>query len=204
MALGLVAILVVVGGGVALAHGGPVNLGVIHACLNNGGQLTIVGASDTCPGSQTSLDWNAEGPTGPQGSQGPQGNQGSAGSTGPQGPQGNQGPAGSTGPQGPQGNPGPTGSTGPQGPSGLSDIEMVFNTSPLASDAFVAILLPCPAGKQVISGGFDVMSPGNGVIEIVTSAPYNFGWHVRARASANFQNDLWQLRAFALCATVAP
>ena len=189
MALGLVAILVVVGGGVALAHGGPVNLGVIHACLNNGGQLTIVGASDTCPGSQTSLDWNAEGPTGPQGSQGPQGNQGPVGPTGPQGPQGNQGPAGST---------------GPQGPSGLSDIEMVFNTSPLASDAFVAILLPCPAGKQVISGGFDVMSPGNGVIEIVTSAPYNFGWHVRARASANFQNDLWQLRAFALCATVAP
>ena len=108
------------------------------------------------------------------------------------------------GPQGPQGNPGPAGPTGPQGPSGLSDIEMVFTTSPLASDSFVDILLPCPVGKQIISGGFDILSPGNGVIEIVTSAPYNFGWHVRARSSANFQNDLWQLRAFALCATIAP
>lgn len=106
--------------------------------------------------------------------------------------------------EGPQGNPGTVGPTGPQGPSGLSDIEMVYTTSPLASDPFVAILLPCPSGKQIISGGFDIMSPGGGVIEIVTSAPYNFGWHVRARASADFQDNLWRLRAFALCGMVGP
>ena len=181
MALGLVVVLVVVGGGVALATHN--NSNELHACYNNSGHLVIIDDPANCGNSETAISWNQEGPQGPQG------------------PQGNSGPAGSTGPQGNQGS---VGLAGPQGPSGLSDIEMVHSTSPLASDAFVAILLPCPAGKQVISGGFDVMSPGNGVIEIVTSAPYNFGWHVRARASANFQNDLWQLRAFALCATVAP
>ena len=68
--LGLAAVLLVAGG-IALAHNGDPN--VIHACVNNGGQLTIVGANDTCPGSQTSLDWNITGPEGPEGPQGPQG-----------------------------------------------------------------------------------------------------------------------------------
>ena len=164
--IGLVAVMLVAGGGVALAtHSNP---NEIHACYNNSGHLVIVDDPANCGNNETAISWNQEGPTGPQGL---------------------------------QGNPGPAGPTGPQGLSGLSDVEMVFSTSPLANDSFVAILLPCPSGKQVVSGGFDIMSPGNGVIEIVTSAPYNFGWHVRARASANFQDDLWQLRAFALCAT---
>jgi len=174
------AVVLLVAGGVALAAI-PSSDGTIYGCYQNqNGQLRVIDdeAGDTCLfSSETAISWNQTGP---------------------------QGPLGPIGPQGPQGNPGPVGPTGPQGPSGLSDIEMVFTTSPLANDLFVAILLPCPSGKQVISGGFDILSPGNGVIEIVTSAPYNFGWHVRARASANFQNNDWQLRAFALCATVAP
>ena len=106
--------------------------------------------------------------------------------------------------QGLQGPQGLIGLTGPAGAGGLSNFEIVFTTSPLASDSFVAISLPCPAGKQVISGGFDIQSPGGGVIEIVTSGPFNFGWAARARASANFQNNQWQLAVTALCATVAP
>ncbi len=178
--LGLAAVLSVIGGVALATHTDPNEL---HACFETadigdqgGTELSIVSDPALCdPDDETAISWNQTGPQGPAGPQGP------------------QGPIGLTGP------------AGPQGPSGLSDFEMVFTTSPLASDPFVAILLPCPGGKQIISGGFDILSPGGGVIEIVTSAPYSLGWHVRARASANFQNDdLWQLRASALCATVAP
>ena len=70
MVLGSAAVLLVAGG-VVLAHTVPVTSGVIHTCVNGGGQLKIIGANDTCPGTQTSLDWNAIGPQGPTGSTGP-------------------------------------------------------------------------------------------------------------------------------------
>ncbi|MDP3900781.1 MAG: hypothetical protein Q8Q38_00345 [bacterium] len=171
--LGFVLVLLVAGGGVALAtHGNPNEL---HACYkNNNGQMRFVGNPADCLPSETAISWNQ---------------------TGPQGLPGSDGTDGAPGPAGPQGLP---------GPSGLSDFELVHAVSPLANSPFVAILLPCPAGKQIISGGFDIMSSGGGVIEIVTSAPYSSGWHVRARASANFQNGAWQLQAYALCASVTP
>lgn len=172
---GLIVALVAVSGVALAMHSDPNEL---HACYkNSNGQMRYVTDPADCLPSETAVSWNQ---------------------------QGSQGPQGPAGPQGPQGLAGPQGLQGPQGSSGLSDIEMVYSTSPLDNAPFVAILLPCPSGKQVISGGFDIMSPGGGAIEIVTSAPYNFGWHVRARTSANYQNQQWQLRAFALCATAAP
>lgn len=107
---------------------------------------------------------------------------------------------GTQGPQGPQGPVGPAGtSTG-----SISNFEMVHTTTATDNTSFKSISRACPTGKQVISGGFDIQSPGGGVIEIVTSAPYNSGWHVRARASAEFQGEDWALRATALCATITP
>ena len=172
------AIFILAASGIALAtHNDP---NEIHACYNNSGHLVIANDPADCGNNETALSWNQQGPEGP------------VGPTGPQGSQGNLGP---------QGNPGPA---GPVGPSGFSNIEMVFATSPLASDSFVTVSVPCPSGKKVTGGGFDILSPGNGAIEIVTSAPYNFGWSVRARTSDNYQGQLWQLRATALCATVTP
>lgn len=185
--LGLIAVLVAVSGVALAGHNNDPN--ELHACYkNNNGQMRYVTDPADCLPSEAVISWNQQGLAGPTG---PQGNQGPTGATGPQGDPGADGNDGVTGPQ------------GPQGSSGISDIEMVFTTSPLDSAPFVAILLPCPSGKQVISGGFDILSPGGGAIEIVTSAPYNFGWHVRARTSSNYQDQQWHLRAFALCATVA-
>lgn len=92
-----------VAGGVAYATI-PDSSGVIHGCYaRSGGSLRVIDATVTnCKSTETSLDWNAQGPQGPQGPAGP---------TGPTGPQGPQGPQGLTGPQG---------AAGPQGPSGLS------------------------------------------------------------------------------------
>jgi hypothetical protein len=73
--------------------------GVIHGCYaRSGGSLRVIDASVTnCKSTETSLDWNVQGP------QGPAGPPGSQGATGPQGPQGADGPQGPTGPPGPTG-----------------------------------------------------------------------------------------------------
>ncbi|MFZ1881412.1 MAG: collagen-like protein [Gaiellaceae bacterium] len=78
------------------------NDGTIHGCYaRSGGSLRVIDASVTnCKSTETSLDWNVQGPTGPTGATGPQG---APGATGPQGAPGPQGPAGAQGPQGPAG-----------------------------------------------------------------------------------------------------
>ncbi len=116
----------------------PSNSGVITACVNTNpdledgtpvGAVRIIDTSTTasgtdddgntinaCSSNETTLTWNAQGPTGPQGATGPQGTTGSGGTTGAQGAtgaQGGQGPAGSQGLQGPAGAAGTTGVTGP-------------------------------------------------------------------------------------------
>jgi hypothetical protein len=77
-----------------------------YACLNNGGDINNVQANPSttpnCPGNQTLISWNQQGP---QGVQGPTGAAGATGATGPQGP---------SGPQGIQGDTGATGATGRQ------------------------------------------------------------------------------------------
>ncbi len=89
------------------AHQGSVNPDVIHGCFKNGnGAVFIVDATEECSGSQTAIDWNAEGPTGPTGATGPAGNDGIGGADGV------DGAPGMDGAQGPQGIPGPVGLPG--------------------------------------------------------------------------------------------
>ncbi len=56
-----------------IAHAEDLN--PIYACVkNSNGAVRIVGASETCSGSETSLNWNNQGPQGAQGPQGSPGN----------------------------------------------------------------------------------------------------------------------------------
>jgi len=73
---------------------------VIHGCYaKSGGTLRVIDAGVTsCKSSETSLDWNVQGPAGPAGPEGPAG---AVGPAGPQGPAGPGGPQGATGPAGP-------------------------------------------------------------------------------------------------------
>jgi hypothetical protein len=61
------------------AHGGDTTR--IHGCVqNNSGNIRIVGANDSCRGSESPVDWNIQGVQGVAGPQGPQGPQGPSGS----------------------------------------------------------------------------------------------------------------------------
>src|ERR1043165_3918851 len=66
----------------------PDGTGVIHGCYaKSGGSMRVIDASVTnCAKTETSLNWNVQGPQGAQGPQGP------AGTQGPPGPQGSTGP----------------------------------------------------------------------------------------------------------------
>ena len=127
------------------AHGG--DAAKIHACVNSGGNIVIIGPNAACTGGLQPLDWNIQGIQGLKGDQGIQGLKGDkgdiglTGATGPAGadstvpgPQGLTGPAGATGPAGPkgdqgvqglQGDQGVQGPQGIQGPPGLSGLELV-------------------------------------------------------------------------------
>jgi hypothetical protein len=63
---------------IVLSHGGDATL--IHACVAKDGTIRIVGATVTCRGQETALDWNITGP------QGLPGQNGAPGAQGPRGP----------------------------------------------------------------------------------------------------------------------
>lgn len=181
MVLGLAAVMFAAGG-VALAHTGSVNLGVIHACVNNGGQLTIVGPNDTCPGNQTPLDWNAEGQ---------------------QGPQGNPGLVGPEGPVGPAGAGGLSNVTFVFTDSVIADQQLAGGTS------YAAV---CPVGTLATGGGWAMQGTigvGSNLDSflVIANSPYGSmqGWQVMIRRSgpAGIGRE-WGVRIFAICATVAP
>lgn len=141
--------LLVVGGGVALATI-PGGGGAISGCYSKkDGTLRVIDASSaTCKTGEAALTWNQTGPQGPKGDPGPQGPKGDQGPQGPQGPKGDMGPIGLQGVPGPQ---------GPQGTiTGPGYVEAFANSGfegmPLT---WVEATATCPAGKRVISGGFD-------------------------------------------------
>jgi len=58
----------------------PDPMGVIHGCYDSGGRiLRVIDSAASCPGTETALNWNQQGPTGPTGAQGPQGPEGPPG-----------------------------------------------------------------------------------------------------------------------------
>jgi hypothetical protein len=179
----------VVGASVVSAHGG--NTALIHACVSNSsGEIKIVGANATCPSNYRALEWNIQGPAGQQGPIGP------VGPVGPVGPQGLQGEAG------PQGLPG---EPGIQGPAGISGLEVVTVNSGTQVAARIDVFVECPAGKQVLGGGYGTIG-SNLDTSISTSAPYGpYQWVVTA-VTNDYPNvrSGWSVQAYAICAYVAP
>jgi hypothetical protein len=135
------------------------------------------------------------GATGPQGETGPQGPVGAAGpqgATGPQGPAGPAGPQGETGPQGPAGDTGPQGEAGPQGPAGspgISGYEILYvdvPALPLLPGLPAFAEASCPVGKQILSGGYLLLTSAGFSTDasVIASGPSgNAGWSVLVLAS---------------------
>lgn len=206
----LVALLALSLGSAVIASGN--NSGTVYyACLKMGGNLTNVntdGPSD-CKDDQA-VSWSQIGPMGPAGPQGEQGPQGEIGPTGDQGdtgPQGETGPMGPAGPKGDKGDTGATGATGPVGPAGLTGLEWVSVTSSKGDyDFFTTVTASCPAGKIVITGGYDY-SIDTGRVQVFKSHPdinlkgssMPTAWVVYAERET-LQFVPWEVTAYALCA----
>lgn len=159
------------------AHGG--NTALIHSCVSNSsGEIKIVGANASCPSNYRPLDWNIQGPAGLQGP---------------------------IGPQGLQGEPGPQGLAGPQGAAGISGLEVVTVNSGTQVAARIDVFIECPAGKQVLGGGYGTI--GNNLnTGIAANAPYGpYQWVVTA-VTNDYPNvrSGWSVQAYAICATIAP
>ena len=165
------------------AHGG--NTALIHACVSNSsGEIKIVGANSNCPSNYRALDWNIQGPAGQQGA---------------------IGPVGPIGPQGLQGEQGPQGLQGIQGPAGISGLEVVTVNSGTQTAARIDVFVECPAGKQVLGGGYGTIG-SNLDTSISASAPYGpYQWVVTA-VTNDYPNvrSGWSVQAYAICANVAP
>ena len=162
----------------ASAHGG--NIALIHSCVNNtSGEIKIIGANATCPSNYHALDWNIQGIAGPAGSPGP------------------IGPVGPVGPQGPQG------LVGPQGPAGISGLEVVTVYSGTQTAARIDVYAECPAGKQVLGGGYSTVGDNHDT-SIAGNGPYgSYQWVVSAVTNDYPNTRLWSVSAFAICANVA-
>ena len=183
MAVAALAATVGIGGFVQAAI--PDRSGVIHACYAvTNGALRAVDDAVLCQKGEAAIAWNVVGPRGPQGPAGP------PGVAGPPGPQGVQGVPGPMGPQGPQ---------GPQGPAGgLKGLVRVQEDSPFDIVATKEVWAHCPAGKQVVGGGYTFFYGGPTVVmrDNVPSIDLD-AWIV---GGTNTQNTAWSVSAVAMCA----
>ena len=139
--------------------------------------MTIVGATDTCPGNnQTALDWNAMGLPGTNGA------------------------IGLTGPAGADGLPGPQGSPGISGYLRISQAAS-------QSGPFWEADVTCPGGRKVLSGGFHTGGAADGDVSTITNAPSGTTgggdviWQVRL---FDPNGSLTEVFADVICANVAP
>lgn len=164
-------------GGVALATI-PGSNGVISGCYvkpgyAGAGKLRVIDAEagKTCNSTENPLSWNKQGPRGPQGA---------------------TGPAGPAGPQGPKGD---------KGDPGLSEYEIVSDSSVVAAGGAAGLFtVLCPAGKLALGGGFqtNLFDPG---VEFHTSRPYDggVGWSVDVLNRSGSAASIW---VWAVCAKV--
>ena len=76
----VIVVVAALGGGFALAHGGDASQ--IHGCVDKKGDLSVIGADESCSTQETPLDWNIVGPKGDTGGRGETGPAGSPGATG--------------------------------------------------------------------------------------------------------------------------
>jgi len=99
------------------------------------------------------------------------------------------------GPQGPQGE---QGEPGPEGPGGLSEFQFVFVETESNTDATKSISAPCPAGKKLLSGGYQVFDADD---VIVRTNAAGGGWFITAEKQ-NVNQVPWSVAAQAHCAVV--
>jgi hypothetical protein len=157
------------------------------------------------------------GPVGPTGAVGPQGEVGSAGPTGAVGPKGDMGATGATGAKGdtgatgatgPQGPQGPMGLMGPLGPQGLPGVSGYFiastpsTTVTVAGNSTTSMSVSCPAGKNVIGGGYE-SNQGAGTYALHPIAMFPSAadtWRVTLRVSGINNAVTITFRVYAICA----
>lgn len=138
---------------------------VYYACASKTtGALRQVGASTACKNTETRSSWNQ------QGVPGTPGKQGTTGATGPAGATGATGPAGAIGATGPAG---AMGATGPAGAPGVSGYQAVSSTSALPGLTAAEFRSYCPAGEQVLGGGYtsDVNVQNSAQVTVVGAEP---------------------------------
>ena len=122
---------------------------------------------------------------------------------GPTGPEGPQGPPGSTGAPGETGAAGPPGSPGEPGSPGVSGYVVTEATVTAVGNVTTGTLVVealCPAGKQVIGGGYHI-SPENISSQVGIAGnrpnPTATGW--LAEFWSNSYGS-WSFTAYAVCA----
>lgn len=110
-------------------------------------------------------------------------------------------PAGAPGAKGDKGDP------GAPGPPGLSEYEVVTGTSASTSVELKSILATCPSGKRALGGGAFLAATQTiaGAPVLTESHPTTSGtiWVVSAHETGSYAPP-WSVRAYAICARVAP
>ena len=151
----------------------------------------------------------AVGPQGEVGSTGPTGAAGPKGDTGATGPKGDTGATGGTGATGATGPQGPMGLMGPLGPQGLPGISGYFiastpsTTVSVAGNSTTSMSVSCPAGKNVIGGGYESAQAagGNYSLHPVSMFPSAADtWRVTLRVSGINNAVTITFRVYAICA----
>lgn len=126
-----------------------------------------------------------------------------AGAQGAPGPAGPAGPRGTAGAKGDPGTPGAKGDPGVQGSPGISGYQVVEGPDVVVPPGRTAQqTVGCPAGKQIISGGYETSASTlvvtNRSAPLVGASP---GWYVRVTNNAASDRTI---RGQAICANVAP
>ena len=101
---------------------------------------------------------------------------------------------------------GPQGPAGKDGAPGISAYQIVTATSPSAPPAVTAqnVTATCPSGKKAIGGGGEILGAGKAGVAFNDIHPHNegAGWYVEAAEVTPILLG-WEVRAYAICATVA-
>jgi hypothetical protein len=111
-------------------------------------------------------------------------------------------PAGPQGPMGAQGAKGDQGPQGAQGVPGLAALQIVGVESPSSSSSSRNVTVTCPAGKQLVGGGAEVIG-ASGDVALDESYPNTQTTWIARAYEVNATADNWSLAAYAICAQVA-
>ena len=105
-------------------------------------------------------------------------------------------------PAGPQG---PAGPAGPSGPSGISGWQVVEVDSVSDATATKQLTASCPSGKRVLGGGLQILGAGKKFVASNGGYPSANGTAFTGEGQNTLVGEpvIWQLKVYAICATVA-